>query len=74
MQVDDAKMGANIKAKEVTAGESPTYIKNTETNRFPYLWAIQGLNLGPPDYESVGKYTERCSPSCLIDCLRTSYI
>lgn len=37
--------------------QSPTY-KKYGNRWFPYLWAIQGLNLGPPDYESVNKYTE----------------
>ncbi len=36
------------------------------------MWAILGLNQGPPDYESVEKYTERYNPSVLIDCFIAS--
>ena len=45
------------RTKEITVGESPT-IKQRTANAILCKWAILGLNQGPPDYESVAKYSE----------------
>ena len=46
--------GANVKAREITTGESSGYsIKKKRTaKRFSFLWTSLGLNQGPPDYET----------------------
>ena len=50
--------GANVHNEVNNLGESP--LQKREPLKTILLWAILGLNQGPPDYESVAKHAEFC--------------
>ena len=60
--------GANVHNEVNNLGESPSQKKRTVKND-SLMWAILGLNQGPPDYESVALTNWAKSPSISFEIL-----